>query len=128
MSYLTEVEFAQFGFEPVDNFDKLLAQASNAVDLYTNFFYKTVDFDIDNPIRRDAVKHAVAYQIAYYHESGVISADNRQALSSIRIGRTDITRKGSKIDSGADRFNLSLDALNWLKLAGFGYARVCYDR
>lgn len=129
MTYLTETEFLKLGFEDVEDFEKLRARASMIVDLYIKNFYDFTDFETDFEPRRQAVKKAVAYQIAYLDSSGVMTAEDKSSLSSMTIGRTHVSyQNGSKSSNGGQKYNLSLDALNWLTLAGFGCKAVGYDR
>ena len=129
MTYLTEMEFLKLGFEDVEDFEKLAARASLVVDLYIKNFYDFTDFETDFEPRRQAVKKAVAYQIAYLDSSGVMTAEDKSSLSSVTVGRTHVSyQNGSKSLNGGQKYNLSLDALNWLTLAGFGCKAVGYDR
>ena len=129
MTYLTETEFLKLGFEDVEDFEKLAARASLVVDLYIKNFYDFTDFETDFEPRRQAVKKAVAYQIAYLDSSGVMTAEDKSSLSSVTVGRTHVSyQNGSKSLNGGQKYNLSLDALNWLTLAGFGCKAVGYDR
>lgn len=129
MTYLTETEFLKLGFEDVEDFEKLSARASMIIDLYIKNFYDFTDFETDFKPRRQAVKKAVAYQIAYLDSSGVMTAEDKSSLSSMTVGRTHVSyQNGSKSSNGGQKYNLSLDALNWLTLAGFGYKAVGYDR
>ena len=129
MTYLTETEFLKLGFEDVEDFEKLSARASMIVDLYIKNFYDFTDFETDFEPRRQAVKKAVAYQIAYLDSSGVMTAEDKSSLSSMTIGRTHVSyQNGSKSSNGGQKYNLSLDALNWLTSAGFGCKAVGYDR
>lgn len=129
MTYLTETEFLKLGFDEVENFEKLSARASMIVDLYIKNFYDFTDFETDFEPRRQAVKKAVAYQTAYLDSSGVMTAEDKSSLSSMTVGRTHVSyQNGSKSLNGGQRYNLSLDALNWLTLAGFGCKAVGYDR
>ena len=129
MTYLTETEFLKLGFEDVENFEKLAARASLIVDAYIKNFYDFTDFDTDFEPRRQAVKKAVAYQIAYLDSSGIMTAEDKSSLASMTVGRTHVSyQNGSKSSHDGKRYNLSLDALNWLTLAGFGYKAVGYDR
>lgn len=129
MTYLTETEFLKLGFEDVENFETLAARAKLAVDLYIKNFYDFTDFDTDFEPRRQAVKKAVAYQIAYLDSSGIMTAEDKSSLASMTVGRTHVSyQNGSKSSHDGKRYNLSLDALNWLTLAGFGYKAVGYDR
>lgn len=129
MTYLTETEFLKLGFEDVEDFEKLSARASLIIDAYIKNFYDFTDFDTDFEPRRQAVKWAVAYQIAYLDSSGIMTAEDKSSLASMTVGRTHVSyQNGSKSSNGGQRYNLSLDALNWLTLAGFGCKAVGYDR
>lgn len=129
MTYLTKEEFLKLGFDEVEEFEKLEARAAMAVDLYIKNFYDFTDFATDFEPRKQAVKKAVAYQIAYLDSSGVMTAEDKTSLASMTVGRTHVSyQSGSKSSHDGKRYNLSLDALNWLTLAGFGYKAVGYDR
>ena len=129
MTYLTKEEFLKLGFEDVEDFEKLLARASLTIDLYLKNFYDFNDFETDFDQRKQSVKKAVAYQIAYLDSSGLLTAEDKTSLSSMTVGRTHVSyQNGSKSSHDGKRFNLSLDALNWLMLAGFGCKAVSYDR
>lgn len=129
MTYLTETEFLKLGFEDVEDFETLAARARLAVDLYIKNFYDFTDFETDFEPRRQAVKKAVAYQIAYLDSSGIMTAEDKSSLASMTVGRTHVSyQNGSKSSNGGQKYNLSLDALNWLTLAGFGCKAVGYDR
>ena len=129
MTYLTKEEFLKLGFEDVENFEKLEARAAMAIDLYIKNFYDFTDFATDFEPRKQAVKKAVAYQIAYLDSSGIMTAEDKTSLASMTVGRTHVSyQNGSKSSHDGKRYNLSLDALNWLMLAGFGYKAVGYDR
>lgn len=129
MTYLTETEFLKLGFEDVEDFETLAARARLIVDLYIKNFYDFTDFETDFEPRKQAVKKAVAYQIAYLDSSGVMTAEDKTSLASMTVGRTHVSyQNGSKSSNGGQRYNLSLDALNWLTLAGFGCKAVSYDR
>lgn len=129
MTYLTETEFLKLGFEDVEDFETLAARARLIVDLYIKNFYDFTDFETDFEPRKQAVKKAVAYQIAYLDSSGVMTAEDKTSLASMTVGRTHVSyQNGSKSSHGGQRYNLSLDALNWLTLAGFGCKAVGYDR
>lgn len=129
MTYLTETEFLKLGFEDVEDFETLATRAKLIVDLYIKNFYDFTDFETDFEPRRQAVKKAVAYQIAYLDSSGIMTAEDKTSLASMTVGRTHVSyQNGSKSSNGGQKYNLSLDALNWLTLAGFGYKAVGYDR
>ena len=129
IAYLTQDEFKDFGFDEVENFDKLLQRAEIAINLFLNNFYSFVDFEKEIEHRKQAVKLATAFQVAYLDASGITTADDKQSVSTVILGRTHITYQNSSNQSlESARYNLSLDALNTLKSAGFGYRGVGYDR
>lgn len=130
MTYLTQDEFTKLGFDEVANFAKLAKRAKIAIDLYTNGFYqKGIDFEKEIAYRKNAVKLAMAFQIAYLDSSGIMSADDKQLASSVSIGRTSISYSTSQSTSAGQRFNLSMDAENALRQAGFSLVvGVVYDR
>lgn len=129
MIYLTKDEFKDFGFDEVEGFEKLLTRAEIAINLFLNNFYSFVDFEKEIEHRKQAVKLATAFQVAYLDASGITTADDKQSVSTVVLGRTHITYKNSSNQSlESARYNLSLDALNTLKSAGFGFRGVGYDR
>ena len=133
MTYLTKEEFTELGFECEGDFDKLLKRAELAIDAYIRDFYSLNSFDNDNTARKKAVKRATAYQVAYLDSSGIMTAEDKQSVARMSVGRTSISyrsgsHKGPNSLSLAERYNLSRDAENWLRMAGFGSARVDYDR
>ena len=129
IAYLTQDEFNELGFDEVDDFEKLLTRAEVAINLFLNNLYDFVDFETEIKFRKKAVKLATAYQVAYLDASGIATADDRLSASTVILGRTHISYQGgSKQAFESSRYNLSLDALNVLKAAGFGYRGVGYDR
>lgn len=128
MSYLTSNEYERLGFDEIDNFEQLEERASSVIDLYTDYFYSNVDFESDNPIRKNAVKQAIAYQINYMDTSGITTAEDKASLNSLSIGRTTINYSNNTTNAIKDNFNLSQDALNLLNSVGFGYKKAIYDR
>lgn len=129
ITYLVREEFDELGFDEVENFDKLLQRAEIAINLFLNNFYSFVDFEKEIEHRKQAVKLAAAFQVAYLDASGITTADDKQSVSTVVLGRTHITYKNSSNQSlESARYNLSLDALNTLKSAGFGFRGVGYDR
>lgn len=128
MSYLTQEEFVKMGFDEVSDFDKLAQRAAIAINLYTQDIYnRYIDFETEADYRRQAVKLAMAFQIAYLDVSGIMTADDKQTLSSVSIGRTSLSY-GNSSKSAGQAFNLSLDAENALKQAGFSLVMgVDYD-
>lgn len=130
MTYLTQDEFTKLGFDEVANFEKLAKRAKIAIDLYTNGFYqKGIDFEKEIAYRKNAVKLAMAFQIAYLDASGIMSADDKQLANSVSIGRTSISYSTSQSTSAGQQFNLSMDAENALRQVGFSLVvGVAYDR
>ena len=129
IAYLTQDEFNELGFNEVDDFEKLLTRAEVAINLFLDGFYDIKDFETDFKTRKKAIKLATAYQVAYLDASGIATADDRQSASTVILGRTHISYlNGTGRPFESDRYNLSLDALNILKSAGFGYRGVGYDR
>lgn len=129
IAYLTENEFEKLGFDEVENFEKLRARAELVINMFIRNLYDFVDFEKELEYRKKAVKLATAFQIAYLDSSGIMTADEKQSVSSVSLGRTSISYKNtSKASTEGIRYNLSLDALNALKGAGYGYRGVCYDR
>lgn len=131
MAYLTHEEYRELGFESTSEFDDLLKRAELAIDLFIRHFYEFHDFDKDHKIRKKAVKLAVAYQIQYLDSTGILTAEDKQTISSTTLGRTSVSygsNNGSRASETASGYNLSLDAFNALKSAGFLYSGVDYGR
>lgn len=129
MDYLTYPEYLELGFDEIDKFDEWYKRAEMTINLYIHNFYAYKDFDSDFEPRKQAVKNAVANQIAYLERTGIMSAEEKQSLASVTVGRTTVSyQNGSQSVSSGKRYNLSLDAENWLRMAGFGYSGVSYDR
>lgn len=128
MTYLTSNEYERLGFDEIDNFEQLEERASSVIDLYTDYFYSNVEFESDNPIRKNAVKQAIAYQINYMDTSGITTAEDKASLNSLSIGRTTINYSNNTTNAIKDNFNLSQDTINLLNSVGFGYKKAVYDR
>jgi hypothetical protein len=128
MSYLTSNEYERLGFDEIDNFEQLEERASSIIDLYTDYFYSNVEFESDIPIRKNAVKQAIAYQINYMDTSGITTAEDKASLNSLSIGRTTINYSNNTTNAIKDNFNLSQDTINLLNSVGFGYRKAVYDR
>lgn len=129
MNYLTLEEFKELGFAEINDFSDLRQKAEMAVDLFTNYFYQNNNLEDDIPPRKKAVKLAIANQIQYLNESGILTAEDKITLNSVSIGRTTINYSDkNNTNHESSRYNLSLDTLNLLKSVGFGYRGVCYDR
>lgn len=131
MSYLTLEEYKELGFAEIEEFSELKLKAEMAVDLYTNYFYQNNNLEDDFPPRKKAVKLAIANQIRYLNETGILTAEDKHSLGSLSIGRTNINYGGSETSPAkieASKYNLALDTMNLLKSVGFGYRGVHYDR
>ncbi|HEM3698085.1 TPA: hypothetical protein U1C85_001150 [Streptococcus suis] len=131
MTYLTKDEFVDdLGFDDVTDFDKLAKRAEIAINLYTQGIYQQyIDFETEADYRKSAVKLAMGFQIAYLDSSGIMTADDKQTMSSVSIGRTSINYGNQHRISAGQQFNLCLDAENALKQAGFSLiVGVDYDR
>lgn len=131
MAYLTHEEYRELGFESTCEFDELLKRAELAIDLFIRHFYEFHDFDKDHKIRKKAVKLATAYQIQYLGSTGILTAEDKQTIASTTLGRTTVSyssNNSSRASETASGYNLSLDAFNALKSAGFLYSEVDYGR
>ena len=131
MSYLTLEEYKKLGFAEIEEFSELKLKAEMAVDLFTNYFYHCHKLEDDFPPRKHAVKLAIANQIRYLNETGILTAEDKHSLGSVSIGRTTINYGdggSSPAKFEASKYNLALDTMNLLKSVGFGYRGVCYDR
>lgn len=131
MSYLTLEEYKKLGFAEIEEFSELKLKAEMAVDLYTNYFYQNNNLEDDFPPRKKAVKLAIANQIRYLNETGILTAEDKHSLGSLSIGRTTVnygSNGSSPAKIEASKYNLALDTMNLLKSVGFGYRDVCYDR
>lgn len=131
MAYLTHEEYRELGFDSTSEFEELLKRAELAIDLFIRHFYEFHDFEKDHKIRKKAVKLAVAYQIQYLDSTGILTAEDKQTISSTTLGRTSVSygsNNGSRASETASGYNLSIDAFNALKSAGFLYSGVDYGR
>lgn len=131
MTYLTKDEFVtDLGFDDVTDFEKLAKRAEIAINLYTQGIYqKHIDFEKEVEYRKSAVKLAMCFQIDYLNNSGIMTADEKQTMASVSIGRTSINYGNKQQLSAGQQFNLCLDAENALKQAGFSLiVGVDYDR
>lgn len=131
MNYITLEDYKELGFAEVDDFSDLRQRAEMAVDLYTNYFYQNNNLEDDFPPRKKAVKLAIANQIRYLNDTGILTAEDKHSLGSVSIGRTTINYGDGGSSSAkfeASKYNLALDTINLLKSVGFGYRGVYYDR
>lgn len=128
MSYLTLEEYKELGFAEIKEFSELKLKAEMAVDLYTNYFYQNNNLEDDFPPRKKAVKLAIANQIRYLNDTGILTAEDKKSLGSVSIGRTTINYGGGPSSQEASKYNLALDTMNLLKSVGFGSSGILYDR
>nr|DAF38233.1 MAG TPA: Putative Head Tail Connector Protein [Bacteriophage sp.] len=131
MAYLTHEEYHELGFDSTCEFDELLKRAELAIDLFIRHYYDFHDFDTDHKARKKAVKLATAYQIQYLDSTGILTAEDKQTIASTTLGRTTVSyssNNGSRASETASGYNLSIDAFNALKSAGFLYSGVDYGR
>lgn len=131
MAYLTHEEYCELGFDSTSEFEALLKRAELAIDLFIRHYYDFHDFDTDHKTRKKAVKLATAYQIQYLDSTGILTAEDKQTIASTTLGRTTVaysSNNGSRASETASGYNLSLDAFNALKSAGFLYSGVDYGR
>ena len=127
IAYLTKEEYVKLGFDEFTGFDDRLKQAELAINLFIRHFYDYNDFESDFKPRKKAVKLATAYQVHYLENSGILTAEDKQSISSMTLGRTTVSyspQSSSKAHEIASGYNLSLDAFNALKSAGFLYSGV----
>nr|DAK35093.1 MAG TPA: Putative Head Tail Connector Protein [Caudoviricetes sp.] len=131
MAYLTHEEYRELGFDGTSEFEALLKRAELAIDLFIRHYYDFHDFDKDHKARKKAVKLATAYQIQYLDSTGILTAEDKQTIASTTLGRTTVaysSNNSSRASETASGYNLSLDAFNALKSAGFLYSGVDYGR
>ena len=129
MAYLTHEEYRELGFDGTSEFEALLKRAELAIDLFIRHYYDFHDFDKDHKARKKAVKLATAYQIQYLDSTGILTAEDKQTIASTTLGRTTVaysSNNSSRASETASGYNLSLDAFNALKSAGFLYSGVDY--
>lgn len=131
MAYLTHEEYRELGFDSTREFEALENRAELAIDLFIRHYYDFHDFDKDHKTRKKAVKLATAYQIQYLDSTGILTAEDKQTIASTTLGRTTVaysSNNSSRASETASGYNLSLDAFNALKSAGFLYSGVDYGR
>lgn len=126
MTYLTHAEYLAYGYPDTAEFSQLNTIAERAIDLVVGGFYAAHDFETDVALRKNLVKLAVASQVDYLNRSGILTAEDKQQVTSMKIGRTAIDMTSAH--SIRNTYNLSRDTVNYLTRAGFGYAGVSYDR
>lgn len=105
------------------DFRKLLRRASALLDIQTRRFYQRNDLESDIPMRRNAFKLAVAYQIEYMHEADATTSFGMQEPDSWSINRMSVSSsKGSA--SKEETPLLSGDAMMQLSGTGLLYRGV----
>lgn len=100
------------------DFRKLLRRASALLDIQTRRFYQRNDLESDIPMRRNAFKVAVAYQIEYMHEADATTTFGMQEPDSWSIGRMSVSKSKGGSSSTNETPLLSGDAM--LQLSGTG--------
>ncbi|AUJ85468.1 hypothetical protein [Enterococcus sp. CR-Ec1] len=105
------------------DFRKLLRRASALLDIQTRRFYQRNDLESDIPMRRNAFKLAVAYQIEYMHEADATTSFGMQEPDSWSINRMSVSSsKGSALKEETPL--LSGDAMMQLSGTGLLYRGV----
>ena len=99
-------------------FKKLLRKASALLDIQTRRFYQRNDLESDIPMRRNAFKLAIAYQIEYMHEVDATTTFGMQEPDSWSIGRMSVSKSKGVSSSTNEVSLLSGDAM--LQLSGTG--------
>lgn len=131
MAYLTYQEYIDLGFPEIgeSEFDKLLPKASDVIDSVTRSFYKFNDIEQDVPFRREQFKKAIAAQVQYFHDMGGTSSHELETVETVTIGRTTVSStRGSSTDKTKKNSIISIDALMYLRDAGFLYSGVGVKR
>lgn len=127
MSYLTYQEYNDFGFTEIDEaeFNKLIKRAGDALNSVTRSFYVFNDIDEDHEFRAAQFKKAVACQLEYFHNTGATTSHELNEPTTIRIGRTDMSR-GSRNSGGNEQKNsiVSDDVYMYLNGTGLLYKGV----
>lgn len=99
-------------------FRKLLRKASALLDVQTRRFYQRNDLESDIPMRRNAFKLAVVYQIEYMHEADASTTFGMQEPDSWSIGRMSVSKSKGGSSATNETPLLSGDAM--LQLSGTG--------
>ena len=131
MAYLTYQEYIDLGFPEIgeSEFNKLLQKASDVIDSVTRSFYKFNDMEQDVPFRREQFKKAIAAQVQYFHDMGGTSSHELETVETVTIGRTTVSSiRGSSTDKTKKNSIISIDALMYLRDAGFLYGGVGVKR
>lgn len=105
-------------------FRKLLRKASALLDIQTRRFYQRNDFESDIPIRREAFKLAIAYQIEYMNETEATTTFGMQEPDSWSIGRMSVSKNKGGASSANEAALLSGDAMMQLSGTGLLYRGV----
>ena len=87
MTYLTQDEFMDFGFEEVEEFEKLLQRAEIAINLFLDGFYGVKDFETDFETRKK-LSNLLRLPGSILDASGIATADDKQSVSTVVLGRT----------------------------------------
>ncbi|HEQ0585211.1 TPA: hypothetical protein VD119_001886, partial [Streptococcus pyogenes] len=76
ITFLTQKEFVDLGFDEVEDFEKMEKRAGHIINLYCRNRYDYKDFKNEIALVQKAVKRAIAYQVAYLNDSGVMTAED----------------------------------------------------
>lgn len=106
------------------DFRKLLRRASALLDIQTRRFYQRNELESDIPMRRNAFKLAVAYQIEYMHEADATTSFGMQEPDSWSIGRMSVSKNKGSSSSTNEAPLLSGDAMMQLSGTGLLYRGV----
>lgn len=104
--------------ELTDKDFRKLRKASALLDIQTRRFYQRNDLESDIPLRRNAFKLAIAYQIEYMHEAEATTTFAMQEPDSWSIGRMSVSKSKGGSSSTNEVSLLSGDAM--LQLSGTG--------
>lgn len=129
MSYLTYVEYRDFGFNEIEEevFDKLIKKAGDVIDSVTRHFYQFNNIDADVEFRRKQFKKAVGAQIEYFHQVGSTTYESiNNTPQSFQAGRTSVSN-ASRFNPGGKNESKSLaaeDAIMYLADTGLLFRGV----
>nr|WP_289038276.1 hypothetical protein [uncultured Allobacillus sp.] len=92
MAYLTYEEYKDLALLELDQteFERLLPEASKAIDSITHYFYRQNDLESDVNFRRVQFKNAVVCQIEYFHDMGATSTHELNSPLTVNMGRTQV--------------------------------------
>ncbi|MEG0286016.1 MAG: hypothetical protein RR494_08120 [Vagococcus sp.] len=125
MAYLTFEEYEDLGYEKItsEEFDSLIAKASDFMDIQTRDFYQKTKLEDDIPIRQNKFKKAVALQIEYMYQSDSTSTHEANTPQTWSIGRTSVSEASRYSNTGKNETPsiISEDAIAMLSRTGLLY-------